>query len=362
MPEGPGSSHRVLVTGAFGLVGSAVVTALSNAGYHVIATDLNVVAANQRRLDAIAAQPNVDVWWADLTKQSDVDRIMAASEPSAIVHLAAVIPPFCYARRDLARAVNVGATVNIVDAAKSLSPSPRFVLASSVAVYGARNPHREQEVLTAKTARRPCDLYGSHKCLAEDVVTGSGLEWVILRLGGVLTAEPRWSVDRDLVFFESVLPSDGRIHTVDVRDVADAFVAATTTERSGEVFLIGGDTSHRTTQNTITADAAEAMGIRGGLPSGRPGDPSDDHRWFATDWMDTSDAQGALGFQRHSLPDLHAQLKQKVGWRRFLMAVAAPLLRLYLKRRSPYRRFPGRYADPWAAIERRWGDPSPEGL
>ncbi|OMC15367.1 NAD(P)-dependent oxidoreductase [Mycobacterium sp. SP-6446] len=348
----------VLVTGAFGLVGSAVVAELASQGGRVVATDLDV-PANRKRADAFTARPGVDVRWADLTSATDVDALLAAVTPTAIVHLAAIIPPFCYARPGLAHAVNVNATASLVRAASVMPTPPRFVQASSVAVYGARNPHRTNELLTASTPLQPSDLYGAHKVLAEECVTNSALEWVVLRLGGVLLAEPQWALDRDLIFFEAVLPSDGRIQTVDARDVARAFTAATVTEHVREVFLIGGDDTHRVTQADVTTEAVAAMGLRGGLPAGRPGNPDDDRAWFATDWMDTEHAQNVLGYQRHSLPAMCAEIRARVGWRRWLLRPLAPVLRWYLRRRSPYRGFPGHHADPWGAIEKRWGDPRP---
>ena len=349
---------RVLVTGAFGLVGTAVVAALSDQGYAVTATDLDI-AANRGREAAITARPGVQVHWADLTNATEVDRMVQTVAPSAVVHLAAIIPPFCYARRELARAVNVDATAHLVRAASAMSAPPRFVLASSVAVYGARNPHCTDNLLTVRTPRRPSDLYGSHKTLAEDSLMSSDLDWVVLRLGGVLSAQPRWRIDAELIAFEALLPADGRIQTVDVRDVATAFVAATSTSVSREVFLIGGDATHRTTQATISTSIAAAMGLCG-LPGGRPGDPSNNQEWFATDWMDTAASQNVLAFQRHSLPDIYAELRRAVGWRRWPLQLLAPVTRAYLSRHSPYHGIPGRYAQPWQAISSRWGDPRPD--
>jgi nucleoside-diphosphate-sugar epimerase len=351
----------VLVTGAFGLVGSAVVAELARRGHQVIATDLDI-PANRERADALTALTGVQIRWADLTSPADVAALVQSMAPSAIIHLAAIIPPFCYARPELARAVNVDATASLVDAALALPRPPRFVQASSVAVYGPRNPIRDEGLLSSSTPLRPNDIYGEHKAMAERYVTGSALDWVVLRLGGVLVAEPRWSLDRDLIFFEAVLPSDGRIQTVDVRDVACAFCAAAITEHVREVFLIGGDDTHRITQAALGIQMAAAMGLRGGLPAGRPGDPDDDGAWFATDWMDTERSQHVLGYQHHSLPAMCAETLAKVGWRRWPLRLIAPLLRWYLKRRSPYRGFLGGYADPWSAIERRWGDPRPSGV
>jgi nucleoside-diphosphate-sugar epimerase len=352
------TTDRVLVTGAFGLVGSAVVAALADQGRRVVATDLDV-PANRKRAQAFTALPGVEVRWADLTKPADVAAILESVAPSAIIHLAAIIPPFCYARRALAHAVNVDATAELVRSASAMPTPPRFVQASSIAVYGARNPYRTDELLTSSTPVRPTDLYGEHKALAEQHVMTSELDWVVLRLGGVLTAEPRFTIDRDLIFFEAVLPSDGRIHSVDVRDVALAFSAATVTDHLRQVFLIGGDETHRITQSVIGAESAAAMGLVGGLPPGRPGDSNDDLSWYATDWMDTDEAQNILAFQHHSLPAMNTELRAKVGWRRALLRLLAPVVRWYLRRQSPYRGIAGRYANPMRALEQRWGDPRP---
>jgi nucleoside-diphosphate-sugar epimerase len=283
-------------------------------------------------------------------------------EPGAIVHLAAVIPPVCYSRRSLARMVNVDATKSLVRAASALPSTPRFVLASSVAVYGARNPHRGTALLTATTPVDPRDLYGAHKAEAEQAVRASDLEWMILRLGGVMTPVLRSEVGLDMVYFEGLLPVDGRIQTVDVRDVARAFGRATTTNALGEVLLIGGDESHRVVQGALGSAMAGALGLVGVLPPGRPGDPDRDQDWFTTDWMDTSRAQELLSFQRHSLPDMFAETREEVAWRRWPLRAVAPIMRAYLRSRSPYRHRASVYADPWGAISRKWGDPSPDSV
>ncbi len=274
--------------------------------------------------------------------------------PTVIIHLAAIIPPVCYARPALARRVNVDATAHLLDAAAALPDPPRFVQASSVAAYGARNPHRVDGVLTADTPLQPSDIYGAHKVEAENLVRASGLDWVILRLGGVLTAEPRFDVDLDTIYFEASLPIDGRIQTVDVRDVARAFIAATTAGVVGETLLIGGDESHRLVQGDIAPSTAAAMGLVGGIPAGRKGDPDNDRDWFGTDWMDTTRSMEALDFQRITWPQLLAETAARMGWRRHAARVIAPLAHAMLKRRSPYRHHPGRYADPWGVIDAKW--------
>src|SRR6201996_3269115 len=326
------TSETVLVTGAFGLVGSETVRQLMVEGPRVVATDLDV-PANRR---VAASMPATGVRWADLTSPEAVAELVRSVAPTAIIHLAAIIPPVCYARPKLAYRVNVGATELLLKAAAALPTPPRFVQASSIAAYGARNPHRVEGLLTADTPLQPSDVYGAHKVEAENLVRASGLDWVILRLGGVLTAEPRLDLDLDTIFFEAALTIDGRIQTVDVRDVARAFIAATTAPVVGETLLIGGDESHRLVQGDIAPSTAAAMGLVGGIPTGRKGNPHVDAQWFGTDWMDTTRSAEALDFQRISWPQLLAETADRMEWLRHPARLAAPLAPAPPKRRSPY--------------------------
>lgn len=351
-------TEKVLVTGGFGLVGSQTVRRLVADGHRVVATDLGTPAQRQT---AGSLPAGAEAYWADLTAQRDVDRLIADVSPTAIIHLAAVIPPGIYRHRELGRRVNVDATAALLRAAQSSARPPRFVQASSNAVYGTRNPHRHHELVRADSPPQPSDLYGAHKAEAEEHVRSSGLEWVILRLGGVISVDPgAMPFTGDALFFESALPTDGRLHTVDVRDVAAAFAAATTADVAGEVLLIAGDETHLHRQKDIGVALAAARGLPDVLPAGRPGDPDSDDGWFVTDWMDTARAQQALSFQQHSWPDMLAEMRAAAGWRRYPMGLVAPVVRQFLKRRAAYRNAPGRYADPWGAIRAQLGDPRPD--
>ncbi len=351
-------AEKVLVTGGFGLVGSQTVRRLSAEGHHVVATDLGTPA--QR--DAAASLPaNAEAHWANLTEQSEVDRLIAEVSPTAIVHLAAVIPPAIYRNRELGRRVNVAATAALLRAAQSHPRPARVVLASSNAVYGSRNPHRHPARLTADSPLRPSDLYGAHKVEAENLLRAASLDWVILRLGGVISTDPgAMPFNGDALFFESALPTDGRIHTVDVRDVASAFAAATTADVVGETLLIAGDDSHLHRQKDVGLALAAARGLSDVLPAGRPGDPDSDENWFVTDWLDTTRAQQALSFQHHCWPKMLAEARAAVGWRRYPMSLVSPFARHVLERRAAYRDTPGCYADPWGAVRSRLGEPAPD--
>jgi nucleoside-diphosphate-sugar epimerase len=348
----------VLVTGGFGLVGSATVQRLTDLGRRVVATDLDTPA---NRKKAAKLPDGAEARWADLTDPGQVDRLVSEVLPQAIIHLAAVIPPPIYRNAKLARRVNVDATATLVRIAEAQPTPPRWVQASSNAVFGSRNPYRSTEGVNADMPMRASDLYSAHKIEAEQIVRASSLDWVVLRLGGVLSVDPSAiPLTTDALYFESAMPTDCRMHSVDVRDVAWAFAAATTADVVGEILLIAGDDTHKIKYGDVGPALAGARGLKGGLPAGRPGNPDNDDDWFVTDWMDATRAQEALQFQHHSWDDMLAEMRANAGWTRHLLAVFAPLVRMILKRRSAYWKAPGQYADPWGAIRAKLGEPAPD--
>ena len=151
-------ANTVLVTGGFGLVGSETVKRLTAAGRQGVSRTSTPAPTVRKPGAARRGQAP----WADLT---DAAAVVAVSEvsPSAIVHLAAVIPPPLYRNPKLARRVNVDATAALVRAAEAQPNPPRFVQASSNAVYGSRNPHRVTDVVRADTPTRPIDIYSGTK-------------------------------------------------------------------------------------------------------------------------------------------------------------------------------------------------------
>jgi nucleoside-diphosphate-sugar epimerase len=342
-------SGTVLITGGSGLVGSPTVAQFAAAGWNVVAT------AHRTTVDS---PPGVTIRKTDLTDRADVERAVSEVSPDVIAHVAAVIPPQIYRDPAMGRKVNVDATRTLVSAAEAQPRPPRFVHASSGGLVGPRNPYRVTDRVTKDTAVRPVEIYGSQKLEAEEIVRASGLEWVVLRIGSVISVEPgAMPFTADSLYFGGAIPTDQRCHTVDNRDVATAFVAAATADVVSEILLIGGDDTHLLRQSDVVPSMAAARGLVG-YPLGRPGDPDDDDSWFShTDWMDTTRTQQALSFQNHSWPDMLAEMRANTGWTYYPTRLLAPLAGLALKRQAVYREPPGRYADVWGAIQARFGEP-----
>lgn len=351
-------SSVALVTGGLGLVGAETVKRLALDGIHVVATDLDT-PANRKKARALPA--GAEIRWADLTDDAHVQQLIADVAPGAIIHLAAAIPPGIYRNPGHARRVNVDATASLIRAAEALENRPRFLQASSNAVWGSRNPHRCSDLVDADHPVRPTDIYGAHKVEAEKYVKSSSLDWVVLRLGGVISVDPKaMPFSNEALFFQSCLPSDGRVHTVDVRDVATAFARAVTAQVVGETLLIGGDDSHKLKHGEVGPALAAARGMTDVLPRGLPGNPDSDDDWFVTDWMDTTRAQEALSFQHHSWPDMIEEMRQRAGRKRYLMRLIAPLARAFMKRQGAYHKSHAEHANPWPAIQTALGNPKPD--
>ncbi|GAA1914289.1 NAD-dependent epimerase/dehydratase family protein [Nocardioides marmoribigeumensis] len=349
----PSAVRPVLVTGALGNLGRLLLEELAGRGVAVVATDLRTPATER----AAAAHPGVHVDWADLRDPAEVRRLVATHRPRALVHLAAIIPPAAYHDPDLTRAVNVTATGHVAEAVAAAAEPCRLVLASSMAVYGSRNPHTTEPGVTAQTPARPCELYGHHKLEAEALVRRVPSH-VVLRVAAVVVPDSLLALDPESAHLEALLPVDGRVHVVDGRDVATALAAATdpAVDCEGRTLLVGGDDSCRLRQGQLTEEMTAAVGLRGALPPGLPGDPADEDGWFCVEWMDTTEAQALLGFQHHSWPDMLREARAAVGWKRPLLRAAAPLARLWFSLTPPRRGRRGPWAHVWADVTARWGD------
>jgi nucleoside-diphosphate-sugar epimerase len=353
----------VLVTGAFGQVGSRCTAILLSRGRTVVALDLpgdNSVAV-AARLSEHAAPGTLVPAYVDLTDAAAIRDLVTEHQPSAIVHLAGILAPVSYRNPKLARKVNVGGTRNVVDAATALAEPPLFVEASSASVYGSVNPYRYPEPITPDTPIKPIDQYGEDKMLAEAIIRESGLPYAMLRLGGVISPDAATSSSADHLVLTRATPGDNRMHTVDARDVALAFANAVDRGDAinGKVLLIAGDDTHRRTQRDLEDDMMEAIGIgRLGPSASLPGDPEDDRGWAFTGFFDTTESQALLDFQRHPWSETTALITESqrrlVPVLRVLGPLLRPLMRMMLKvqRRVEHR---GRYADPWTLIEKKYG-------
>jgi nucleoside-diphosphate-sugar epimerase len=170
---------KVVVTGAGGYVGRKLVELLSD--HEVVAMDS--VA------DRIPRLQHVRPLAGDLCDRSVLEAAVADG-CDAVVHLATVPGGGAEQDPELAWRVNVNGTRELAACAAAAGQQPRFVLASSIAVFGSPFPATVDD----GTSLMPKSLYGAHKALMEQWLATlsrrGDLDAISLRLSGVV-ARPR---------------------------------------------------------------------------------------------------------------------------------------------------------------------------
>ena len=311
---------KVLVTGGLGNVGRSCLSELLQKKHEVTCLDLKT-PANWKQAKRFTGK--VDFVWADLRKPGDVASAVRGQE--VVVHVAFILPPASDEHPELAEAVNVGGTRNVLEVMKGVTPPPKIIFVSSFSVYGAcqhKLPPR-----TASDPVQPMDNYNRHKVECESMVRESGLDWCVFRLAMV---PPKSLGGFTPKMFDT--PPGQRTEFVHPDDVGLAVANAVTSAQVwGNTLLIGGGHSSQMYFRDFVGRMMEAMGI-GRLPDGA----------FATtpcafsDWIDTAESQRLLHYQRHSFDDFTKEIAASLGPMRYGLRLLSPLVRWWMLSQSPY--------------------------
>jgi nucleoside-diphosphate-sugar epimerase len=172
----PSSRARVLVTGASGFIGRAVLECLTEAG--------NCAARGAVRRSDVQRIAGVDYELVGgLDERTDWSEALAGCD--VVIHAAARV----HVMRDRAkdplaefRRVNVDGTLNLARQAIAAGVQ-RFVFVSSIKVNGEETPSGRP--FEAADMPAPVDAYGRSKLEAEiglrNILTSAGVAWVIVR-------------------------------------------------------------------------------------------------------------------------------------------------------------------------------------
>ncbi|MEM9492450.1 MAG: NAD-dependent epimerase/dehydratase family protein [Myxococcota bacterium] len=334
------SDSAILVTGGTGFLGEHLVQILCRDGHGPI----RVLARSRSPvIDALAARGAVEVVRGDLLSGDAIDRAMAGCR--AVFHLAGQVSRDPDDTRSMMR-IHIEGTRRLLDAARQ-APVKRVVVAST---SGTIAVSKRPEVLDER-ADHATELvcgwpYYASKVYQERLAFSHGRECGIeivcvnpsLLLG---PGDRRLSSTTDVVrFLRRELPAvtDGGVNFVDVRDAAQATVAALERGRPGERYLIGGPNWTVAEFFGRLSRVAKVPAPRLRLPSGlarvgatvlehvhrrmrNGGQPPLDrisvemsqHYW----WLDASKAERELGFEARdpglTLHDTVRYLRQDLG-------------------------------------------------
>ncbi|HTB43006.1 MAG TPA: NAD(P)-dependent oxidoreductase [Acetobacteraceae bacterium] len=214
---------RVLVTGGAGYIGSLLVPAMLQRGWHV--TVLDTFTAGDTYLAGACASPTFEPVRGDARDMRVVEPLVR--EADVVIPLAALVgAPLCSRDEIGAVTLNRDAVVNLM---KHVSRHQRVVYPTTNSGYGVGDGNA---YCTEESPLRPVSLYGRTKVDAEQAVLAHGAG-VTLRLATVFGMSPRMRLDllvnefvwravndRTIVIFEGHF----RRNYVHVRDVVKAFL------------------------------------------------------------------------------------------------------------------------------------------
>jgi len=291
-------SGPILITGGAGSVGRSLVARCRADGRAVRIFDLPMCD-----FTGLEGEPDIEVIKGDITQVATVEQ--AVQGVSAVMHLAAILPPASERNRERTLTINVDGTTHIIRAMEAHARDAVLVFSSSVSTYG--DTTREAPPVHIEHPQTALDIYAESKIASERLVRQAQLPTVVLRIAGIAVPvlqepPPVWP-----------FTAAQRLEMVHREDVVTALYKALITPAArGKTLNIAGGPTWQTHGQQYVADHYEILGVPLEMATFRG---QDEPGWV--DWYDSEESQRLLAYQEHSytryLDTLRAEVERMLA-------------------------------------------------
>ena len=226
---------------------------LLDRGAEVVAYDLVSDAARLRLIAPSSQVDKVKLLAGAIEDTARVKAVVKEEGVTHIIHLAAVLMPFCQANPVAGGMINVIGTLNVFEAARDAGRPVRIAYASSAAVWGPGESY-EDRPLTEEDPLKPSTFYGIYKQSNESCarvfhttngISSMGLRpWTVYGVGrdNGLTADPTLALRAVAERRPFQIRLSGSMDLQYVADVAESFIRCVESSVEGaHVFNLAGD-------------------------------------------------------------------------------------------------------------------------
>lgn len=327
---------KILLTGAFGNLGTSCIKELAKQGHEIRCFDIKS-KMTEKRFEKYKSTPNMEVFWGDILDKNSIKNALEGIE--GIIHTAAIIPPMSEKSPEVAKKVNVTGTKNLIEEAEALSDIKQFVFASSVSIHGSQKPTNPPVKVTDPL--KPSDNYTHHKVECEEYIYNCKLNWTIVRFGAILAVETegqeRGGIDDFTLELLFGIPLEQKIEIIHSYDAARSMINALGNDRAVKrIFFGGGGKECQTYQKEFIFPYLKTMGMSG-MPDNVFIKPQSDSDWYYTHWMDTTESQEVLQYQNITYDQYLKDQKKPNILNRLLMFFIGPFIKRSLIKKSPYK-------------------------
>lgn len=246
----------VLVTGAQGCIGAWVVRGLLKRDLDVLLYDLEAEPARLKLIAEAGERKRLAIRTGAIEDSDRVKALIKDEGITHIVHLAAVLMPYCQVNPVRGGLINVIGTLNVFEGARDAGRPVRVVYASSSAVWGPEDAY-EARRLSEQDPAKPATHYGVFKQANEgnarafyltNGISSVGLRpWTVYGVGRDrgLTAAPTIAMKHIVLGQAYKIPLGGYMDLQYVEDVAESFIRCLLAPIEGaHVFNLAGDVVH----------------------------------------------------------------------------------------------------------------------